>query len=295
VKPIPTILIGGPGRSGTTFVASELGRHPAIASFDLVELKFLYERDGLWDLGWVLCESFSPNRAWVALARFRQLVNQLCNGGFNQPLLAGPGVYKGVQDALNRFLAALAREESVPRAMRWEAYVPLAREFFFACAGTCMRLKPGADIFLEKTPHNLLSPDGILAFVPGARCLHVVRDPRATAASLLRQKWGPTTVSGAIAWVRSYYAEWVVRRTRFPEVGIPLMEIRIEDIAERPRAMRDAVLGFLAAPPSPSLFARAERDKLGAWRTTSDPDAVRRIDAALAPLAEEVAAQARFG
>ncbi|WP_157767348.1 hypothetical protein [Paracoccus yeei] len=87
--------MGGPGRSGTTYLAAALGSHPAVASFKDVELKFLFERDGLVDLGWILCESFSPNRARVALTRFRTLMNQLRNGGFDQPLLAGHGVYSG--------------------------------------------------------------------------------------------------------------------------------------------------------------------------------------------------------
>lgn len=179
-----------PGRSGTTYLAAALGAHPAIATFPGVELKILFERDGLVDLGWVLCETFSPNRAWVGLARFRTLMNQLRNGGFDQPLLAGPGVYSGVNRALERFYKLIA-PEGVGLPLKRAAYRDAARCFFFDLAYLGIACNPGATHFLEKTPHNLLAPQFLADFVGLPWCVHVIRDPRATAWSLMAQDWGP--------------------------------------------------------------------------------------------------------
>ncbi|MEL7152496.1 MAG: hypothetical protein AAFN51_01595, partial [Pseudomonadota bacterium] len=64
--------MGGPGRSGTSFVADRLGRHPDICTFPNVELKLFTEKNGLLDLYHALVETYSPNRATVALDQFNR-------------------------------------------------------------------------------------------------------------------------------------------------------------------------------------------------------------------------------
>ena len=52
------IFIGGPGRSGTSFVADRIGRHADVATFQDVELKIFGEFGSLLDLQSVLFRSF---------------------------------------------------------------------------------------------------------------------------------------------------------------------------------------------------------------------------------------------
>lgn len=252
--------MGGPGRSGTTYLAAALGAHPAVASFPRVELKFLFERDGLVDLGWALCESFSPNRAWVALARFRTLMNQLRNGGFDQPLLEGPGVYRGVNLALERFYDSIA-PEGIGRPMEHQAYRSAARRFFGDIVALGVACKPGATHFLEKTPHNLLAPRAMADFAGDPYCLHVIRDPRGTAVSLVSQSWGPDSLPRAIAWVQSYYDRWFAVRDLYAAQGIVLDEVRIEDIVTAPGKHGDRLLSKLGLAPQ-DVFADADGRQL---------------------------------
>lgn len=54
------------------------------------------------------------------------------------------------------------------------------------------RAEEGASVFVEKTPQNALHLDVLLEHFPGARFLHVIRDPRDVAASMLAasRSWG---------------------------------------------------------------------------------------------------------
>jgi hypothetical protein len=48
--PAPYVFVGGPGKSGTTFVAHGIASHPMVATFPDVELKMFCEKNGLIDL-----------------------------------------------------------------------------------------------------------------------------------------------------------------------------------------------------------------------------------------------------
>lgn len=278
--------MGGPGRSGTTYLAAALGTHPGVASFPGVELKFLFERDGLADLGWVLCDSFSPNRAWVGLSRFRTLVNQLRNGGFDQPLLEGPGVYRGVTVALDQFLSAIA-PDGIGRPMDRPAYCAAARRFFASVVALGIAAKPAATHFLEKTPHTLLAPQALADFAGNPHCLHVIRDPRGTALSLVSQKWGPDTLPRAIVWVQSYYDRWFTVRDAYAEYGLVLEELRIEEIVRDSRAHGDRLLAGLGLAPM-AVFAEADGRQLTQGQDKLDPADRAMLDNGLGALARRL-------
>ncbi len=41
------LFVGGPGRSGTSFVADRCGSHPQVATLKDIELKIFCEKNGL--------------------------------------------------------------------------------------------------------------------------------------------------------------------------------------------------------------------------------------------------------
>lgn len=279
---VRSIIIGGPGRSGTSYVAAALGRHPGIASFKDIELKFLFERDGLADLGWILCETFSPNRASVALARFRGLLNQLRNGGYDQPLLEEANV----DQALRRFYDAVA-PDGIGRPMDRAAYCIAAQGFFADIAKLALQAKPEATRFLEKTPHNLLSPESISDFTGKSYCLHIIRDPRGTALSLLSQSWGPDTLAKSMAWVQSYYDQWLVVRNRYASLGLMLDEMRIEDIVRFPTDHGNRLLTALNLEVT-DVFADANGNHLSRGQDTLDQADRMILDDGLGALARRL-------
>lgn len=78
----------------------------------------------------------------------------------------------------------------------------------------CIDASPGATVLVEKTPAHAMYVPGILELLPEARFLHIVRDSRAVAASLIaayRAGWGRGWAAGtargaADQWNRSIKA-----------------------------------------------------------------------------------------
>jgi hypothetical protein len=94
---------------------------------------------------------------------------------------------------------------------------------------------------VERTPAHALHLDLIGAVFPDAWVLHIVRDGRDVARSLVSQSWGPTSVAEAAA-------EWdeTVRAAR--RAGRDLhryREVRYEDLVQDPASNLAAVLRWL--------------------------------------------------
>src|SRR3546814_20009679 len=78
------IFVGGPGRSGTSFVADRIGRHAQVATFQDIELKVFGEFGGMRDMPFVLVKSFSPNRAEMIFTHFPSMLAAVFGGGYVQ-------------------------------------------------------------------------------------------------------------------------------------------------------------------------------------------------------------------
>ena len=138
----------------------------------------------------------------------------------------------------------------------------------------------GARYLLERTPWHATSLPLIAAVYPEARVLHIVRDGRAVARSLLSMHWGPTTIEEAAG-------EWrdcaLGGRTGSELFGRGYMEVRYEELLSDPpggvRAIFDwlglecdervaeliaveADARFNVDPASPELRADKWRDEL---------------------------------
>lgn len=287
------IIMGGSGRSGTSYMAAALGRHPAVFTFNEVELKFIFEKDGLADLGSTLCETFSPNRAGVAIAHFRHMIAMLGEGSFGQVRLSEQGFFAGIIEAMNRFFDTIA-PNGIAQPMDREDYNGAAKGFFSSVASLGLALKPGATHFLEKTPHNLLSPDTLSYLADEPLCLHVVRDPRGTAVSLLKQEWGPKTLDAASDWVKSYYEQWFRVRPRYDSLGLSLTEVRIEDVVAAPQDHSEKLLDAFGLDQIP-VFADANGENLSARRGELDDEAKALLDAKLGAVAERLGYSPKFG
>src|SRR5690606_18762378 len=125
-----------------------------------------------------------------------------------------------------------------------------ARGLYDAVRARALEAKPGATWFVEKTPAHSLDVDLIARLVPGARVLHVVRDPRDVVASMLRASrgfgddWAPDGVLAAAAMYRRYVTR---ARASGARLGDRFREHRYEDLV---RDGPGEVLAWLGLPPS---------------------------------------------
>ncbi len=93
-------------------------------------------------------------------------------------------------------------------------------------------------MLLERTPWHVYALDLIGAVYPDAHVIHIIRDGRDVARSLVAQDWGPDTLEGAAAeWMSS------VRAGRSSGKALErYVEVRYEDLMADPRTHVRALL-----------------------------------------------------
>jgi hypothetical protein len=72
--------------------------------------------------------------------------------------------------------------------------------------GLAASMDPGAELIVERTPWHAYHLDLIGAVYPDAAVVHIIRDGRDVARSLLSQEWGPTRMADAAEEWRSTVA-----------------------------------------------------------------------------------------
>jgi hypothetical protein len=153
----------------------------------------------------------------------------------------------------------------------------------------------------ETTPGHLLHMQEIADQIPGARFVHVIRDGRDVAASLARQGWiHPLPFDRQRpALAAAAYWRWLIGtgRSEGRALGDAYLEIRYEDLVDRPQETLDHVAAFIGQPldyaqiqqvgigsvgrPNTS-FPEAKGGFKGRWRTELSAEDARSVDAILA-------------
>jgi hypothetical protein len=122
------------------------------------------------------------------------------------------------------------------------AFVAAARAFCdTAFGGVADAVAPNARRVVERSPNHVEHLDTIGAVYPDAWILHIVRDGRDVARSLVSQPWGPRSVAeAATLWARS------IRSARAAAPQLPrYLEVRYEDLLEDPVTRLAEVFRFL--------------------------------------------------
>lgn len=122
------------------------------------------------------------------------------------------------------------RFKGLPAVLSTDEFDAITRDYVAAILERAVALRPGASIVLEKSPSTSLCADVIAELTPDARVVHILRDGRDVAASLLAASegwgrwWAPRTLPDAArAWVRHVRG---ARQSR--ELGLRYLEIRYE-------------------------------------------------------------------
>lgn len=212
----PIFVVGHP-RSGTTLLASMLGRHPDIAAtpetFYLLQGRFQ------------LAPAFRAGPAAVADRVHRTPLRRLAPD----------------REAL---VAALEAELAAGPA-------PLDAARVFAVLLALHARARGKPRVLEKTPLHIRHVDELLAWFPDARILWILRDGRACIASLGRVDWAADDPKAlAWQWVRNM-AFAAASERRAPEGA--LLRVRYEDLVADPGPVLDRIQDFLGVPRSAAV------------------------------------------
>ena len=134
------------------------------------------------------------------------------------------------------------------------------------------RQSAGGKLLLEKNPKHVIRIPFLDALFPGAKFLHIVRDARDTAASLMFRnrgdRWGHLEIPGWRDLLARYPAENHIRCAHQWRVSVSTArsdaedlaperyrEVRYEDLLGDPHETMRQVLEFLELPPHPAVEA----------------------------------------
>lgn len=163
------VFIGGCPRSGTTFLGALLGQLEGCVVTPESHFKQLVLRDHAVD--WTTGLSHALLRHdWEKRVRFRHWQTPLDLSQLPDPLSKAD-----YAQLLFRLVATYGHTHLRPLQRAW----------------------------VDHTPHNLQDALLLADLFPTARFIHIVRDPRAVAASLLGCEWGPVDApQAADYWIR---------------------------------------------------------------------------------------------
>lgn len=278
------VFVIGTGRCGSTVVHELLARHP--------EVGFMSNLDD---------HLRSTRLSRLNNAALRLVPPAATAKG--RPRFAPSEGYRALARAVSPALRDACRDLTGTDATPWMQ--DRTRRFFHEASAR--QSKP---VFLHKFT-GWPRAGFLAAALPGARFVHVVRDGRAVANSLLQMPWwrgyeGPGRWSlGSLdstyrseweASGRSYVLlaglAWKVLIDSFADARRKVdeqlwLEVRHEDVVADPAAALARVLDFVALRPTPRFLARVERhplrpDRLHSYRHELGGDDIATLDRSLA-------------
>jgi hypothetical protein len=211
------VVIGGPGRSGTSLLRNWFLANPHAVSFGPnVESKFFVEAYGLIDLYRAFVSDYSYSRAIAAVREFKALMlTHLVDSTFcGQPEIDAfaRGDQKGRRESYKNLVTAYIdslHSSSAPLYLSDVEFFQRTSAFVEELLSTYVKEDQKEWAFIEKTPHNCLNPWIFLRLFKDVRFVWVVRDPRAIVYSTYKMHWGPTSIDASIVYTKALLKRFV--------------------------------------------------------------------------------------
>ncbi|MFN3933044.1 MAG: sulfotransferase family protein [Parvibaculum sp.] len=195
------IFIGGCGRSGTTMLGSALGA--------------------------------ARNAIVTPESQFKlSVLNKLRHS--TEPVQSKE-LYSGISQ-IERFrvLWEMRLSERIEREAG-EADHTFARRFLFDVVDqyAARHDRNEWDVWVDHSPNNIRHAISLVEAFPDARILHIIRDGRSAAASVLALDWGPADPVQAAQWWMEAIAHGLAAERRYPD---KVMSVKYESLTEDPEA-----------------------------------------------------------
>jgi hypothetical protein len=124
----------------------------------------------------------------------------------------------------------------------------------FAAAADALARRQGARRWVEKSPEHVYHARAIVRRFPGARIVHIVRDPRDVVTSILHTPWAipharsrhARIVAGAVLWELMTREGLRVLADSFLSSGV--LGVRYETLVGMPAAELQRIAAFLRVP-----------------------------------------------
>ena len=103
--------------------------------------------------------------------------------------------------------------------------------------------KPSFDIWVDHTPTNVRHLGLLFSEFPQAKAIHLVRDGRGVASSVLSLDWGPNTIVAAAHWWAHHIAFGLAAETHFGSDRV--LRVHYEDLVAEPGRELDRICLWL--------------------------------------------------
>lgn len=237
------IFIGGCPRSGTTLLGALLGAHSRCVCVPEMPFKF----DLLYGVDW--------QRQGVTSGQASELIGHLGSfrmwgvpaGRAGETAQTHLTYLQTIEDLVHRYAAAVGREE--------------------------------ADIWIEHIPHNIRYARALLRHFPKAKLVHLVRDGRGVAASLLPVGWGAGSELAAASYWAEHLAYGFAAERAHPEF---VHRVHYEELLREPHRVLAELCRFVELEVEEQLGRETRfpipRDTLGQHGLVARPPDPSRAD-----------------
>lgn len=134
--------------------------------------------------------------------------------------------------------------------------------------------------WVDHTPMNIEAFETLLGLYPDAQLIHIVRDPRAVAASVFGLPWGPNDALAFGSWWPHYVNAGLSLQNALPD---RVLLIHYEDLLKDPQFTLKKTCQFLALQFSSDLVCgqryRSPQHSLSQHALVGKPPAAERADA----------------
>ncbi len=275
------VFIGGTGRSGTTILLNLLSRHPDFHGSMPREIKYLTSRHGLVDIALTrpirLEENLKAKRNNL-FARILPLLGQSKISLFERDLLGRWWSETGKKGNIRGLVQGISREVLEAEFAKFKVDFRVdskraSRDLFESLSRA--QMKDGVKrYFGDSTPVNIMQADLINKLLPRSKFIHVIRDGRDVASSVLKEKWGPSEHFAALDWWKYRIVTGQIALSKIQTQN--KLEIRIEDLViHRREETLERIKNFLELPNHARLEKYFEEEilpeKLNAGRWMSEP------------------------
>jgi hypothetical protein len=149
-------------------------------------------------------------------------------------------------------LLAAGSPQGLPCYMTTGEFEDALRQFACTVLGKLLRQKPGARLVVEKTPDHALHIGFIRTLFPTAKIVHIIRDSRDAAVSMVaagKEFWGASWAPKDAAEAARCWVQWVNSARAWSKHPPQLYhELRYEQLKNDGAATLGRVYEFLGAP-----------------------------------------------
>lgn len=275
------VFIGGTGRSGTTILLNLLNRHPDFHASMPREIKYLTSRHGLVDIALTRPLAIEENlkaKRNNLIARALPLLGKSKLSLIEKELFGPWWSEAGKKGNVRGLIQGFTREELEQALETFKASykvdrITASRALFESLSRA--QMKDGVKrYFGDSTPVNIMQADLINKILPRSKFIHVIRDGRDVASSVVKEKWGPSEHFAALDWWKKRIVTGQLALSKIKTEN--KLELRIEDLVIHQREETlERIKNFLELPNHDRLEKYFTEEilpeKLHAGRWKSEP------------------------